>query len=166
MSQRPFNVLQAPPRADLPSRLPWPVILATLVFLLVMGRQLESWRQQLALLRYDAAVGADLRSMPSPDAEPDAPLAHALTAELTYPWDNVLNLLGEADPSVRWTQLEGSADGSALHLQVQAPDAKTFWTWLNVLRKNAANATATATQAQAENGLVVFEVSVTWRRAP
>lgn len=166
MSRRPFNVLLAPPAAAPRAQLPWPVILATLVFLVIMGRELEAWRQQLTSLRYEAAQGLASRAAPAPgrDPDPDAPGRHALSAELTYPWDQVLNLAGQAEAPVQWTLLDAGADGDAMRLQVQAADAGAFWTWLGTLRKNPAITTATATSGQAENGRMVFDVAITWRR--
>lgn len=159
-----FNVISPPPMAQ-PTTLPWPAIVATLLFIFVAGQDMESRRQKLVSLRY----ALPQEGMISPNqldalATPDNTALSAVSAELTYPWDSVLNLLGAENDAIRLLTLETNSDGSPSHLRIRALQTTDFWTWLALVKKNPAVVSASAVSVQSQDNDYVFDVAISWRR--
>lgn len=159
-----FNVISPPPLVQRATP-PWPAIVATMLFIFVLGQDMETRRQKLVSLRY----ALPQESTPSPnqlDAQttPGNAALSAVSAELTYPWDSVLNLLGAENDAIRLLTLEANSDGSPNHLRIRALQTADFWSWLALLKKNPAVASASAVSVQSQDNDYVFDVAISWRR--
>lgn len=159
-----FNVISSPPMAQRATP-PWPAIVATLVFVFVVGQDMETHRQKLVSLRY----ALPQENMSSPNrlealATPGNAALSAVSAELTYPWDSVLNLLGAENDAIRLLTLDANSDGSPNHLRIRALQTADFWAWLALLKKNPAVASASAVSVQSQDNEYVFDVAIRWRR--
>ncbi|MFZ5562394.1 MAG: hypothetical protein ACOY41_12895 [Pseudomonadota bacterium] len=160
-----FNVLSPPPQEPSHRRLPWPAIAATVLFIFVIGQDANAQRQRLVSLRYALMEQEFSAPHPTPSATtPDDAAQAAIAAELTYPWDSVLNFLGIENNALRLLSFEASSAGSPAHLRISALQTTAFWSWLALVKKNPAVATATAVTVQSQDSDYVFEVAITWRR--
>lgn len=158
----PFNVLQPSPAAAAPRQVSWAVVAATALFLVFIGRDMESQRQTLVNLRY-SMVATELPAPTTADADTTVAPETALATELTFPWDSVLNFLGAEAKGVQWLTLEAGSEGQPSRLQVRATQASEFWQWLAKLRKHPAITRAVATTAQSQANDNRFEVVITWK---
>lgn len=161
MSRPVFNILDPKP-TDIVRRLPWPAVAATLFFILTLGNDMADNRQKLAALRYDQTLAdsdnQSKSSMPSP------PEMEAISTELTYPWDHVLNQLYIDHDQIEFLSYEAVNDDSPNHLRVKALQLSTFWPWLDRLKTDRRIHSVSAVSVASQEGNHVFDVAIHWRQ--
>lgn len=161
MTPPALNVLAAKPVAH-HRRLPWPVIAATILFMLMLGNDMSESRQKLVSLRYAQSMSYQTDGTTS--ALPAAPGVDAISNELTYPWDHVLNQLQIGNDRIELLSYDATNDESANHLRVKAVQLSEFWSWLDGLKKRPQVQSVSAVSVTSQENNHVFDVAIHWSR--
>lgn len=161
MTRPALNVLTAKPIA-FHRRLPWPVIAATILFMLMIGNDMSESRQKLVSLRYAQTITDQTDSTLS--GLPASPEVDAISRELTYPWDHVLNQLQIGNDKIELLSYDATNDEGANHLRVKAVQLTEFWSWLDGLKKRPQIQSVSAVSVTSQESNYVFDVAIHWSR--